>query len=100
MTWPKRKIAERVGPHELLVLTGAACVAAGNGRSVPVVPITPEYIACVEDAQRGQQNDKAQCMAADDLFGCEGNAELTYKRRLVWCSQDAYRRARRSAGPD
>ncbi|MCY4593226.1 MAG: hypothetical protein OXC19_00320 [Bryobacterales bacterium] len=100
MAWPKRKIAERTGPLVLFVLTGAACGAARNGPSVPVVPITPEYIACVEDAQRGQRDDKAQCMAADDVFGCEGNAELTYERRLMWCSQDAYRRARRSAGPD
>ena len=100
MTCPKSKIAEPAGPVVLLVLTAAACGTARNGPSVPVVPITPEYIACVEDAQRGQHEDKAQCMGADDVFGCEGNAELTYKRRLMWCSQDAYRRARRSAGTD
>ena len=96
MTWRERKIAERMGP---LVLLGLVAVACG-GRSVPVVPVTPEYTACVEDAYRGQWNDKAQCMAADDVFGCESNAELTYKRRLMWCSQDAYRRALRSAEPD
>lgn len=100
MTWRKRKMAKRASSLATLALAAAACGTARNGPSVPVVPITPEYIACIEDAQRGQHEDKAQCMGADDVFGCEGNAELTHKQRLMWCSQDAYRRARRSAGTD
>ena len=74
-------------------------VACG-GRSVLIVPFTPEYIACVEDAYCGQWKDNAQCVAEDDVFGCEINAGPSYQRRLIRCSQDAYRRVRRSAGTD